>query len=350
MHRRTLLLSLAASGGLLLACAGGATPEEEVAAVAEPEPEAEAASPALDRVLGRGTLVVAMDLGENGAGTPPMYLPDAAGKPDGFDYEVAKWVALAVGVPDVKLVHGKYAELPEMLRASKEIDVVISGYAPTDDPGLAWSVSYLDYGLALMVPGDSPVRRLEDLAGRTVGVFADPAARAEVQRLVPDAGALVEMQDGYIEALAAGKMDGFVYDYPYAAAELRAWVAANTGKEAPRFARYNLNEMHYAVAVRDTEPELLDKVNEGIVRFTGSDKYGEAIRRFLSGGATVAASAAPKSGAPQKMVTVQKGDTLSVIAGRELGDAGRWKDIWQANRDRLASPHLIEVGDQLALP
>ncbi|OGO05472.1 MAG: hypothetical protein A2Y73_07510 [Chloroflexi bacterium RBG_13_56_8] len=47
------------------------------------------------------------------------------------------------------------------------------------------------------------------------------------------------------------------------------------------------------------------------------------------------------------LYTVQKGDTLYSIA-RAFGVS--WQDIWEANRDVLASPELIRVGQQLRIP
>lgn len=332
---------------LLLACGGGEKPKE-----ATPAPEA---APAKDegtgplaRIQKHGHLVVGMDMGEGGAGTPPMFFPDAAGKPDGFDYAVAKWVATTVGVPEVRLVNGQYSKLPEMLRASKEIDVVISGYTPTDLPGIQWSQSYLDYGLALVVPKASTVQKAADLDGKDVGVFADEAARNVVKGLVAHPRSFSELEDGYWDALFEGRIAGFFYDYPYAAAEIRAYGVAHPDRaDAFRFAQYNLSDLHYAVAVRQGEDELLAKVNEAIERFWESDQYGETIRKYLSGGHAVAA---PKPAAGVKTVTVAKGDTLAGIAQKELGDKKRWNEIWKLNQSRIASPHLIEVGDVLILP
>lgn len=357
--RNTIRLPLITTGlstvGAILACGGGGTSPPPVAPPAAPEAAPEAApvaaaasGPALDRIRQRGALVVAMDLGEAGAGTPPMYVPGPDGKPDGFDYAVARWVASAVGVPEVRLMHGAYSQLPEMLRASKEVDVVISGYAPSDLPGIIWSDSYLNYGLALVVTKDSPVHTVDDLRGRDIGMFADPAAREEVDALVKGYTALVQMEDGYWDALVAGKFAGFLYDYPYAVAEIEAWYRAHPAQRgALKFAQYNLNDMHYAVAVRDSEPELLSAVNDGVSRFYESDEYAATIRRFLSGGTTIAAPAVPATG---RSVVVKSGDTLSLIAKRELGDPSKWTAIWEANRSRLASPHLIEPGDTLILP
>ncbi|MEX0655682.1 MAG: LysM peptidoglycan-binding domain-containing protein [Phycisphaeraceae bacterium] len=48
--------------------------------------------------------------------------------------------------------------------------------------------------------------------------------------------------------------------------------------------------------------------------------------------------------------TVRAGDSLTRIAERELGDGGRWRDIYEANRDAMASPDSLKVGQTLRLP
>jgi nucleoid-associated protein YgaU len=48
--------------------------------------------------------------------------------------------------------------------------------------------------------------------------------------------------------------------------------------------------------------------------------------------------------------TVQKGDTLSAIAQQHYGKASHWHAIFQANRDQLADPDLIQPGQVLRLP
>ena len=48
--------------------------------------------------------------------------------------------------------------------------------------------------------------------------------------------------------------------------------------------------------------------------------------------------------------TVEKGDSLSKIAQRLLGDANRWREIFDANRDQIRDPDLIHPGQVLKLP
>ncbi len=47
---------------------------------------------------------------------------------------------------------------------------------------------------------------------------------------------------------------------------------------------------------------------------------------------------------------VEKGDTLYRLARQYYGDQTRWKDIYQANRSTLPSPHRLRVGQELTLP
>jgi nucleoid-associated protein YgaU len=52
----------------------------------------------------------------------------------------------------------------------------------------------------------------------------------------------------------------------------------------------------------------------------------------------------------QRTITVQAGDSLSKIAKRELGDANKWRSIYEANRDKINDPDLIHPGQVLTLP
>jgi LysM repeat protein len=47
---------------------------------------------------------------------------------------------------------------------------------------------------------------------------------------------------------------------------------------------------------------------------------------------------------------VQRGDTLGKISIRFYGTSARYLDIYEANRDKLASPGSIEVGQELIIP
>ncbi len=47
---------------------------------------------------------------------------------------------------------------------------------------------------------------------------------------------------------------------------------------------------------------------------------------------------------------VKKGDTLFAIARSQYNDASKWRDIWDANRDRVSNKDKLRIGQELVLP
>jgi nucleoid-associated protein YgaU len=53
---------------------------------------------------------------------------------------------------------------------------------------------------------------------------------------------------------------------------------------------------------------------------------------------------------PYGVYTVQKGDTLSKLAKEVYGDMKLYTKIFEANKDQLKNPDVIQVGQKLKLP
>ena len=71
------------------------------------------------------------------------------------------------------------------------------------------------------------------------------------------------------------------------------------------------------------------------------------------GSSTAPPGSAPESAEPSshaRMYTVVSGDSLSLIAKREYGDASQWHKIYEANRDQIKDPDLIYPGQNLRIP
>jgi nucleoid-associated protein YgaU len=69
-----------------------------------------------------------------------------------------------------------------------------------------------------------------------------------------------------------------------------------------------------------------------------------------AGGSTTAPDKEVPLTGSGRIYTVVEGDSLSRIAKRELGDAGRWREIFEANSDIVKNPDLIFPGQKLRLP
>ncbi len=290
---------------------------------------------ALQRVVDSGVLRVAAE-----PGTPPMLFKEG-NQYDGFDYAIAKAVAKRIGVDDIVIVAGKYSDLPARLIADKA-DVIISGYTADDSiTGVDWSDSYLDYGLCLVVKKGRGIRSTSDLSGKVIGIFNDPAAESDVRKLGLGQARIEKYEDGYFELLDQGKIDGFIYDFPYAQEEIKEFDGRL------EIVEFNLSKSTYNIGVRRGNTSFLKMVNSAVRDLKASDEYRQIVRRYLGGTGPAPVS---KVEAGQSVYKVRPGDTLSGISRDKLGNMRRWPEIWEANRNRIADPNLIDVGWELVLP
>jgi nucleoid-associated protein YgaU len=133
--------------------------------------------------------------------------------------------------------------------------------------------------------------------------------------------------------------DALIYDYPFAAEEIKAH---------PRtiIAKYNLNQSKYAVAVPAGNFDLIYEVNASLDKFKATPQYADLMREYLSSSSEIFTT--PIAG--RRTYTVKAGDTLTRIAAAELKDMARWKEIWDLNRDRVANENLIYPRLVLLMP
>jgi nucleoid-associated protein YgaU len=69
------------------------------------------------------------------------------------------------------------------------------------------------------------------------------------------------------------------------------------------------------------------------------------------GGSSSTAPPPPTAPAPEpRIYVVQRGDSLSKIAKQFYGDASEWRRIYEANRDLIKDPNLIQPGWKLTIP
>ena len=299
--------------------------------------QTQASGGVMARIARDGVLRVGME-----PDAAPLHFVNDRKQEDGFDFRLAGVIAEALKAGKVQVVEADYEDLPGKLTGG-EIDLIMAGYVP--DPsidGVDWSNGYLDFGLCLIVREgmESQFRSPQDLAGKRVAIYDDPAAERWVQQNIPGARVSKFSGDsGWFEAVENDQVDALVYDYPFAAEEI---------KEHPRtvIARYNLNQSKYAVGVPKGNYDLIYEVNQALDRFKATPAYVDLMREYLSSSSEIFTRAI----AGKKTYTVKQGDTLSMIAQRELGETGRWREIWDLNRDRVANENLIYPRLVLVMP
>lgn len=110
-----------------------------------------------------------------------------------------------------------------------------------------------------------------------------------------------------------------------------AATAEQKAKEAAAEAQAKLEQMQ--------RQKQVDELRERFARM-----QEERARR-----AEEAAQAQAEAEKPRTYV-VKSGDSLSKIAKELLGDAKRWPEIFEANRDKIKDPNLIYPGQELLIP
>lgn len=273
---------------------------------------------------------------------PPLHFINDNQQEDGFDFQLAARIGRHIGTERVKVVEADYEDLPALLRKG-DIDLIMAGYVPDPDiHGVDWSQGYLDFGLCMIIQEGmvGTYNDIADLRGKVIAIYDDPAAEKWVQANIP--GATIRKfsgDSGWFEAVESGQADALIYDYPFAAVEI---------KEHPQtvIAKYNLNKSKYAVGIAAGNYDLVYEVNKALEEIKESPQYDQLMKTYLSSKSE--AMMQPVAG--RRTHRVVAGDTLSKIARTELGDSERWEEIWNLNTDRVANPNLIYPGLVLLMP
>lgn len=290
----------------------------------------------LETVRQKGILTVGME-----SNAAPMNFVNEDNQRDGFDYRLALEIAKQIGVPKIEVKEADYEVLPDLLRRG-EVDLIMGGYVP--DPsieGVDWSRGYYDFGLCLIVRESSAVKNVKHLSGKTIAIYNDPAAEEWVRENIPNVTIQKYSGDaGWFEAVENGEVDALIYDYPFAATEIKNYPKT-------KIVAFNLNDSEYAIGVAAKNYAFLDEINAALKRIVGSAAYAKWVNTYFAYASEEYSK--PVSSA-QNSYTVQPGDILSVIAKTQLGDAGKWVEIWQLNKDRIPNPDLIQPGWVLIMP
>ncbi|MGY0195225.1 transporter substrate-binding and LysM peptidoglycan-binding domain-containing protein [Leptothrix sp. BB-4] len=250
-----------------------------------------------------------------------------------------------------------YEEVPQTLlkrdqRGHPVVDMAIDGltFSDGDLPGVTYTIPYVDdFGYALIGLASGSIRSLQDVSKASIGILkGDPDVRNYMQSQFPGAR-LVEISDASTsgsgardwinKAITRGSVDAVVYDYPFAVAELRGTELQFLSAKLPN------SRLQYKIGVRKEDGDLLDRLNTAIRKVRASEAYGDLIRlHFGSNKIAKAKGAANGEGSH----VVKTGDTLSRIAGAQLGDVMRYPEI--EARNNLPNPNMIRVGQVLVIP
>lgn len=261
----------------LAGCGGGGSdagqPAQDSQADAQTPAADTPAAPEEGSAATGGTLVMGTE-----ATFPPYEFVDAKGSIAGIDAEVAQAIADKLGM-GLEIKDMAFNSLISAVQGGS-IDFAMAGM--TVDPERAESVdfttSYATGVQVVIVPEDSEIKTLDDLADKTIGVQSGTTGdiyctgdygQDHVRQY--DNGALA------VAALVNGQIDCVVIDNEPA----KNFISANPGLTTLE-TEYAVED--YAIAVSKDNPALLDQINAALDELKADGTIDAIVARYISAG------------------------------------------------------------------
>jgi len=308
----------------------------------------------LKRIKENGVIRVAV---EDDA-EPFNWIDEETNETKGFEFELITLVAKEIGVKVQLTWSSDYENIPNMIsKEQNEADIFMGAYIanPIFD-FVAWSDPYYETGYCLIVPDGSAIKSLKDLQNKKIGVYNEDSAEEFVKENVTSPAAIKRYDDSKHEGedwlmihLVDKKasefneelVDAAIYDYPFAKT-----VVSNSDGDL-NIVEYNLNSFAYQIGLPKNNYELRTELNGALRKVMASDDYKELVIKYLNFDFDANSDITDKE---VKIHVVERGETLGSIAVKYFNNSNRWKEIWQANKNRIPDFNLIVVGHKLIIP
>jgi ABC-type amino acid transport substrate-binding protein len=242
-----------------------------------------AAGGGLDDARGRGKLLVGVK-----TDFPPFGYLDPAGKPAGFDVDVARYLAHALFEEEgrlelVPVTSG--SRIPFLY--SEWIDMIVATMTVTEDRKrvLDFSEPYFSSASLLLVPAGSAVRGIEDLGGKAVAVLEGSVQEKDLEQVAPGAKRVSfrNMRDA-VQALKTKKVDALCQD------DMLVLALAKENRDLS-VAGKPILPRPYAIAVRKGDVETLRWINDKLSAMKKDGTYDRLKGKYF--GATAGKGGKP---------------------------------------------------------
>ena len=210
----SVLISIVLCLGLLAGCSSGGS---STSSSSSGSSSSDAGTGSEYSTIKEGVLSVGTEIGY-----PPMeYFDEDGATPIGFDMEMAQALADAMGL-ELELIDTAWDGIFAGVDTDK-YDVVISSVSWTEDrnESLLLSKTYIANAPVIVVPNDSDIADVQDLAGKAVAVQMETTADYLIQRYVED-GLETDLKQyekviNAFDELKAGRVDAVCTDSVVAA-------------------------------------------------------------------------------------------------------------------------------------
>jgi polar amino acid transport system substrate-binding protein len=233
----------------------------------------------LEEIVKRGEIRIGFDVGY-----VPFEMSDKKGNFVGFDIDMGKMMAKAMGVKFVPVNTAWDGIIPALVTG--KLDIIIAGMTITQERNLKVNFAdpYIIVGQTILLNGKNKdaVKSYKDLndAKYTITSKLGTTGEQSIKRLMPKAN-YKSFEDSTEAALevAAGRADAFVYDLPTVA----AFFGKQGGKANLVFLDQPFTFEPLAFAVRKGDPDFLNWLNNFLRQIKNDGRYDKMYDKWLRG-------------------------------------------------------------------
>jgi ABC-type amino acid transport substrate-binding protein len=217
-----------------------------------------------DAIKARGKLLAGVKYD-----TPPFGFVGEDGKVAGFDVDIMREIAKALGVEVEFVKVTSQTRIPLLVSGNVDVTAASMTHTREREKTIDFSITYYTGAQALLVPEASKIAGLQDLAGRTVAVQQGTTLERNLAQLAPKA-TILPFRD-YTSAWLAvrqDRADAFTGSYDI----LRGFMQTGQGFKVvgPRF-----SVEPFGIGVRRGDSDMRDLVNAVLQDLWTSGRYQE---------------------------------------------------------------------------
>lgn len=236
----------------------------------------QASQSVIEEILKRGELLVGFE-----AGYLPFEMTDKKGDFIGFDVDIAKEMAKAMGVKFTPVNTAWDGIIPALL--TKKFDIVISGMTVTQERNLKvnFAEPYIVVGQTILLSKkhEGTVTSYKDLNDPKFTVTSKLGTTGEqaIKRLLPKATyKSFENETEAAMEIINGNADATIYDLPFCATFM-----AQQGKDKLVFLDQPFTYEPLAWAVRKGDPDFLNWLNNFLSQLKNDGRYDRIYEKWI---------------------------------------------------------------------
>ncbi len=231
----------------------------------------------LEKILKRGELLIGTE-----SGYPPFEMTDKKGNIVGFDIDIAKEIAKAMGVK-LKIINTAFDGIIPAL-TTKKFDIIISGMTITQERNLKINFSdpYMIVGQTILLNKkyEGKITSYEQLNDQKYIVTSKLGTTGEqaIKRFIPKAQyKSFEGSGAAALEVAMGKADAIVYDLPFCATFI-----GTQGKNNLTFLDEPFTYEPLAFGIRKGDPDFLNWLNNFLRQLKNDGRYDKIYKKWLN--------------------------------------------------------------------